>query len=446
MGSLRLRLMASSFVWIGATGIVAALMISGIFQRSVERSYHDELNVRLEELAALTALRPDGQPYLLRPLSDPRFAAPGSGLYWQVERPGFRTLVSPSLGPSRLKNDLARDIRVRSDWIEGPTGTTLGYGRLATMTSSPQLKLLMASDRRPVEKTIAEFNRALDVDLALFALVLLLGGALQLTYVLRPLGKLVKDVSDVREGRTRRMPEEYPDEIRPLVTELNGLLDAQAEMVRRGRMLAGRLAHGLRTPLAIILDEAEQLESQGHSGSAAVISHEIQRVTRQLDYHLARAGSAGASSRTLHRAPLRATLDSVLIAMRRVHRERDVNFEMVPAPDLIIACDPGDLTEILSNLLDNAGKWATARCLVSWTHSETSASIMIDDDGKGIPRELRERAFAVGERLGDPRPGSGLGLAIARDLSRYNGGEITLGVSPARGLRATVTLSLATDG
>lgn len=99
----------------------------------------------------------------------------------------------------------------------------------------------------------------------------------------------------------------------------------------------------------------------------------------------------------------------------------------------------------MSNLLDNAGKWATSRCIVSWTRSSTSASILIDDDGKGIARDLREQAFAAGERLGDAQPGSGLGLAIARDLARCNGGEITLGESPEGGLRATVTLGLAAE-
>ena len=344
-------------------------------------------------------------------------------MYWQVERPGFRTLVSPSLGMARLDNDLASGLPRAFDWIEGPTGTTLDYGRLVSIEGGPPLKLLMASDRRFVEQTIAEFNRALDVDLALFALVLLIGGALQLSYVLRPLGKLVNDVSDVRAGRTRRMPEEYPDEIRPLVTDLNGLLDAQAEMVRRGRMLAGRLAHGLRTPLAIILDEAEQLEAQGHKGSAAVISREIQRVTRQLDYHLARARSAGASSGPRHRAPLRATLEPVLIAMRRIHRERHVKFEMIPAPDLTIACDPDDLTEIMSNLLDNAGKWATERCIVSWSLGDLGIHHDRRRRKRDPARVARTGVCRRRERLGDAQPGSGLGLAIARDLARYNGGR-----------------------
>ena len=443
-GSLRFRFLASNLVWIIVCGLVATFLISGMLRKSVELRYHAELKEHLDELDALTAVRPDGQPYLLRHLPEPRFSPARSGMYWQVERPGFRTLASPSLGGVRLDNRLASGPEAQFDWVDGPTGEALQYGRRVVPSGGgPPLKLLMASDRRLVEATMADFDRSLDITLAGFAVLLLVGGALQLSYVLRPLGRLASDIGDVRAGRTERMPEEYPDEIMPLVTDLNGLLKAQAELVARGRTLAGRLAHGLRTPLAAILDEAEQLEAAGHKGPAEVILREIRKMARQLDYHLARARSAGAARTTGNHASLRATVEPVLIAMRRIHRERGIAFDMVAVPDLTIACDPVDLTEIVSNLLDNAGKWAASQCLVSWVREGTTASIFIDDDGKGIAPYLREQAFAVGERLDDAQPGSGLGLAIARDLARYYGGDVTLDQSPRGGLRTRVIFGLA---
>ena len=161
-GSLRFRFLASNLVWIAVCGVVAALLISGMFRRGVERGYHDEMEVHIEELAALTAFRPDGQPYLLRRLSDPRFLPARSGMYWQVERPGFRTLASPSLGAARLDNRLASGPEVRFDWVEGPMGTTLEYGRaVAASGGGPPIKLLMASDRRLVDETMADFDRSL---------------------------------------------------------------------------------------------------------------------------------------------------------------------------------------------------------------------------------------------------------------------------------------------
>ena len=446
-GSLRFRFMASNLVWILVWGLVATFLISGMLRESVEGRYHSEMKEHVDEVIALTAFRPDGQPYLLRQSPEPRFLALRSGMYWQVERPGFRTLASPSLGEARLDNRLASGHHGRFDWVEGPTGTTLQYGRTVVPSGGgPPLKLLIASDRRLVEETMVDFARSLDLTFAGFAVLLLVGGALQLGFVLRPLGRLASDIGDIRAGRTQRMPEQYPDEIRPLVTDLNGLLAAQAELVARGRMLASRLAHGLRTPLAAILDEAEQLQAAGHQGPAVVIGREIHRMTRQLDYHLARARSAGsARMMTGSRASLIATVEPVLIAMRRIHRDRAIAFDMIAAPDLTMACDLVDLTEIVSNLLDNAGKWAASQCVVSWTCTGAKASIVVDDDGKGIAPELREQVFVAGERLDDDQPGSGLGLAIARDLARYYGGDVTLDQSPLGGLRARITLGLASE-
>ena len=317
--------------------------------------------------------------------------------------------------------------------------------RLCRDRAVPAIKLLMASDRRLVDETMASFDRPLVMALAGFAALLLVGGALQLRFVLKPLGRLASDISDVRAGRTQRMPEKYPDEILPLVTNLNALLEAQAELVARGRTLAGRLAHGLRTPLAAILDEAEQLQAAGQQGPAEVMLREIQRMTRQIDYHLARVRSAGAARTTGNRASLDGTVTPVMTAMRRIHRERGIAFDLIDSPDATVACDPLDLTEIVSNLLDNAGKWAASQCTTSWVCTDTDATIVIDDDGKGIAPDLRQQAFAVGERLDDAQPGSGLGLAIARDLARYNGGDVTLGQSPQGGLRATVTLARASE-
>ena len=445
-GSLRFRFLASNLVWIVVCGLVATFLISGMLRRSVEGRYHLEMKEHLDELVALTVLKPDGRPYLLRHSPEPRFLSPRSGMYWQIERPGFRTLTSPSLAGGRLDNRLASGLDDRFEWVEGPTGPTLQNVRTVSPGGSgPQLKFLMASDRRLVEETMEDFDRSLDITFAGFGVLLLVGGALQLSFVLRPLGRLTSDISDVRAGRTQRMPAEYPDEIMPLVTDLNGLLQAQAELVARGRTLAGRLAHGLRTPLASILDEAEQLQAAGHQGSAEVIQREIQRMARQLDYHMARARSAGAARTTGSRSSLSATVEPVLTAMRRIHRERGIDFDMTAAPDLTIACDPVDLTEIVSNLVDNAGKWAASQCLVSWVRTGTMASILIDDDGRGIAPDLHEQAFAVGERFDDAQPGSGLGLAIARDLARYYGGDVTLGQSPRGGLRACVILGLATE-
>ena len=110
----------------------------------------------------------------------------------------------------------------------------------------------------------------------------------------------------------------------------------------------------------------------------------------------------------------------------------------VHVPDgLRLACDAGDLAEILSNLIDNAFKWAAQRITITGLPH----GIEVRDDGPGIPADQREAVLAVGKRLDPDTPGTGLGLAATADLLRFYGGRLALGEGAGGGLRATADFS-----
>jgi signal transduction histidine kinase len=443
--SLRFRFTFTTTVWVLLSTVLAAVLIANIFRQNLVDGYHEEMQIHIEELAALTALRADGQPYLLRRLSDPRFLPAKSGMYWQVERDGFTTLRSPSLLGGSLDNRMATGIKPKCKWGPGPYGEALEYARLLypSKGGSP-MRLMMASDRRLVDDTMAAFDHSLWRSLAVFGTLILLGALLQQFIGLRPLWRLQKSVNDLRSGTVSQMAGDFPSELEPVVADLNALLAAKSELVASSRLRASNLAHGLRTPLSILIDEAERLNQAGQDDAAVVIMREAMRMKRQIDYHLARARSAAAFVAPGQSSSINTTLQPLLSAMKRLHRSRNISFEMESGEDTLVACDASDLTEILSILLDNAGKWANRACRVSWSRVGDTISIIIDDDGPGIRSDLREQAFAVGERLDDAAPGTGLGLAIARDLARLYGGDVELDESPDNGLRAAVTLRAPT--
>jgi signal transduction histidine kinase len=231
--------------------------------------FHEEMEIHIQELADLSLVDAKGQPYLLHRLSDERFIPPGSGFYWEVERAGYTTIRSPSLDGNNLPVGLAKGPEPLWQFILGPTGSTLEYAMTKPMTDGgPPLLLYIATDQRMIDEVLAEIDWPLIYSLGAFAIVMILIGAIQINYSMRPLHKMQAAISAIRNGRERRMMGNYPSEIMPLVSDLNQLLTSNWDMLQSARVQAGNLAHGLRTPLAIIADEAQLLADKGGRESA----------------------------------------------------------------------------------------------------------------------------------------------------------------------------------
>ena len=442
--SLRFRFIASTFVWIAIGLVLTGLVVSALFRAYVTQGFHEELQVHIEELAALTRVDAQGDPVMLRRLSDPRYMPGGSGYYWQIARHGHTTIRSPSLVGRSLSGAPAKGPSIVWAEMEGPSGKTLEYGMTRPVRGGgPPLQFSIASDVRLLDEILDDFDKPLAGLLVAFALVVLTTGAIQIAFGLRPLRRMSDAIADVRAGRSSVMQGNFPSEIAPLVGDLNDLLEVNSAIVKKARVQAGNLAHGLRTPLTIFLDEAERLAAEGHTDSAATLIRESERMKRQIEHHLARARAASVDRTPGQVASLRETITPVLAAISRLHREREIAICCGDFPDLLVQIDAADLGEILSNILDNAAKWARTRVITSWEREGQVATLFIDDDGPGIDPELHEQAFAVGERLSDTGAGSGLGLAIVRDLVELYGGTVVLDKSPLGGLRVAVRLNCA---
>jgi signal transduction histidine kinase len=439
--SLRNRFLFSTFAWIGIGLILTGIMVSSLFRTYITDGFHDEMRIHIEELAALTAVDPTGQPVVLRRLSDPRFIPAQSGFYWEVRRNGFAPLRSPSLGNGDISGVLATSAGKRWAITDGPMGKTLEYGMvIASKTGGPPLHLSIASDLRLLDNILDEFRAPLAWELGAFAILMVAAGLVQINYSLKPLARLKLAIADVRDGHASKMEGVYPGEISPLVSDLNQMLETNREMIRAARVQAGNLAHGLRTPLAIMVDEAQRLNERGEAESAETLSRECGRMQRYIEYYAARARSAALAKIPGQKASLRKTIEPIVAALLRLHDGRKIELCLGKFPDVIIGCDEVDLEEMTSNLIDNACKWAESRVMVSWMHDANVVRIFVDDDGKGLAPSKREAVFNAGERLDEAVPGTGLGLTIVKDLVHVYGGTIRLTESTLGGLRAELAL------
>jgi signal transduction histidine kinase len=225
-----------------------------------------------------------------------------------------------------------------------------------------------------------------------------------------------------------------------MVNDLNALLDHREERVRRAMAKAGDLAHGLKTPLAVLWQEADAIANAGHDDLAATIRQQVERMRRQMDYHLAHARAAASGATPGAHCSVKASVDGLARTLKRLHADRGVEIQVDVAPEHSVRAEREDLDEMLGNLLDNACKWGRSRVMVESAQRGSEVVITVDDDGPGIAPSMRDAVLQRGVRADEAMPGSGLGLAIVRDLAELYGGSITLASSPAGGLRAQLVL------
>lgn len=264
--------------------------------------------------------------------------------------------------------------------------------------------------------------------MSVIAISFLVGGLVMVSRGLLPLGNLRKRLAAVREGRAQRIEGEYPSEIQPLVDDLNALLDDRERAISRAQKTAGDLAHGLKTPLAVLAQEPSENVRQ-----------QVERMRRQIEYHLAHARATAATAPGMQ-CDVLPSVEGLARTMLRLH---GVTIDVQVPAEQTIRGRREDLDEMLGNLLDNACKWTRSRVTISSHASGEAVTIFVDDDGPGLDPSLRDAVLQRGVRADEAAPGSGLGLAIVRDLVELYGGTITLETSPLGGLRAHLELPAA---
>ena len=451
--SLRARLAAAAALAIGLALVVAGLGLVALFERHVERRMGAELVAQLDQLAGGLDLGPDGTPRVTPAPADSRFHKPLSGLYWQVDAldgpaaPRVGLLRSRSLWDTALAlpPDSLDPGAVHAHRLSGPGGQTLMVRERRLRLDAPAgervLRIAVALDRAELSRSRRAFARDMLPYLAVIAGVLGLATWVQIRTGLRPLERLRREVVRVRSGGSRRLPDDFPDEVMPLVGEVNALLVARDEALERARAWTADLAHGLKTPLAALTADAEALRGEGHGDLAGRLEDLAQEMRRRVERELIRGrvrarmhhGAEGAAPAS----DLRAALARLVATLERTPAGERLQWQ-IDAPGtgpLEVALMQDDLLELLGNLLENAAKWARGRVEIRAAPAASGGiRVSIGDDGPGVPEAQRARLGERGLRLDQRTEGSGLGLAIVRDLLEAYGGEIALGESPAGGL------------
>jgi signal transduction histidine kinase len=445
--SVRARLLLLAIGGIGVTLVFAGVSIDRAFKKHVEARAAEDLVMRVHALASLIGFDAGTQrPRLGRMPDDPRYDQLRGGLYWQISENGAVKQASHSLGGLAIPawdGAKAHGLQLRP----GPFGKpVLGLEREVRIddgTRERLLDVLVALDHAEIDRVRRAFSSDVASVLLLIAAILGVWAWLQTSLGLKPLREIRMQLERIRGGRAHRFEGPQAGELATVVEELNHLLDHQARQAIRARERAGALAHGLKTPLTIMQGEIAGLESRGDSLTAMVLRSQVSLMRTHVDRELARARTNGMHASGTSFANAIDVVDRLLHLVRHMPRGERIEWVNLLPDGLHLLVDPSDFGEIVGNLLDNARKWASSSVYVQIADLDSASgtvSVVVDDDGPGIPDHLRGRVLLPGERIASDMEGTGLGLSIVTGMLRDYATRLDLSRSPLGGLRASFSL------
>lgn len=445
LNSIRLRITVASLAAIAIAIFTANILIANLFKEHALKQFEATMQVQLNQIASLIVAEPkSGRIELTSQPSEPRWSAPLSGYYWQINLPDGQLLRSRSLWDSIL-NVSQKETAGTSNFYYIDD---LSNQHLLALTKSLSIDggstkflLTVASDTKELDKAILAFQSSIQGYLLILAIVLLAILFLQISFGLSPLSALKMALHRFHIGEAERVEGAFPVEFNPLVAELNDVIEKNSTIVTRAKTQAGNLAHAMKTPIAVISNALED-RNISHDSFKALVQEQIYKAKEQIDWNLAKARAATSVKNSRLKTSVLPVIESIVAVMRKVYAEKALRIELQnpAASSFIFNGEEHDLQEIVGNLLDNACKWAKTRVDISAASYKDGLQIVVEDDGLGVNPADYGKVLRRGFRVDELTQGSGLGLAIVDDLISLYGGSIELGHSSLGGLRVQVRL------
>jgi signal transduction histidine kinase len=448
--SIAARLFLSAAFWSTLILVIAGLGLSALNARWTEANFDDELGVYLKALVANVAVPSDEAKGAVPSAIAPQFELAFSGWYWQITRldvdpPEIR--ASKSLFATQLPHLVAVSPdhgEILSGYVIGPGGRQLRMvERQIDAGEEGRYLVQVAANADVIRAQEQSFELGLAGTFLTLALALIGSTALAVRYGLHPLRRLREGVAAIRRGEALRIEGEFPQDVAPLAAEVNQLIDANFEIVERARTQVGNLAHALKTPLSVLMNEADSASPN----MPDKVREQTEVMRRQVTFYLDRARAAARARTAGLVTEVKPVIEGLVRTFEKLHAERGLSFTADLQEGVKFRGEAQDLTDLIGNLLDNAGKWAHESVAVRTRRAPPASKdappfliAEIDDDGPGLDPTARTEAVERGKRLDESRPGSGLGLSIVVELASNYGGSLQLEESPLGGLQAILRL------
>lgn len=436
INSIQQRLSLGLISVLVLTGLILAQLGFWLLDQGLRRYWQEHLHHETETLLGAIVRGANGLELDQQRLSA-SYQRPFSGSYFVIQLPEQQwrsrslwdySIASPAT--TGLQNNLA----------DGPEAEQLLIYRADFRRYGKSIQVIIAQDYTPM---LQSFRRMqwVGAGIGITALVLLVFIQRYLVQrALAPLERVREQIAQLQQGQRSVLDQPLPDELKPLVQQINHLLHHTEDTLSRSRKALGNLGHALKTPLAILFSLANRHELNTHTELRDQFRQQLQHVQERISRELSRARLAGEALPGAY-FDCEKELPDLCSTLQQIH-SRDLQITWSAAPALRLPWDREDMLELLGNLLDNACKWAQRQVQLQISLQAHEYELCIDDDGPGVPPELREQILNRGTRIDEQVQGHGLGLGIVRDIVEHCRGTHLLETSPLGGLRVVIRLPI----
>ena len=441
--TLAARLFILSSLTALAGVLIVAFVISSDYRRNAEARLNDVLVANVFNLMGTFEVDKNGELMGLPDLGDSRYSLFDSGWYWSVEKVGAPSSRISSISLADQQITIPETVELdqtfqRSFEFEDNAGQMLQAleAQVFLGEGSDLYSFRITANKNVLDEEIANFSRRLAIILSVFAFSIVLATYLMVRIGLKPISDATRMLGQVRKGDATRIEGDFPDEIEPLITETNALIESNNTIVERARTQVGNLAHSLKTPLAVMQNELTNLSA----AKRPLFSEQMDLMRSQVQIYLDRARISARSTTAIASTPLEPVLEKLVTVVSKLNPATDIETDFQGVDGATFDGEEHDLQEILGNLIENSAKYAETRVLVSASYETGRIRIDVEDDGPGMSKADIQKAKRRGGRVDEGKTGWGLGLSIVRDVVDEYDGQFDLSKSPLGGLKATVTL------
>lgn len=441
MLSLTSRLLiAGSFIltaFLGLTGYA----LDQAYQQSARQSVEDRLLGQVMTLIAAAQVKLDGTIAIPNNLPISLFSQIETAFYGKIiDKDGQVIWSSPSMGDRDFQglklNKITQTVLSETHDTYGLALFNLSYGvTWDTVDNEPIYTINIAETTEAYKQQIKRFRNLLWMWLGGASVILLITQWLVMRWSLSPLRNAADEIVHIEQGEQSQIEGVYPAELKALTTNINALISSNREHLSRHRNALSDLAHSLKTPLAVMCSASES-STQGDKALKAAITQQTDQMQQIIDYQLQRAATSGRVPLTKPVA-VAQVVHKIVNSLAKVYVDKSIKFNIDIDKPCLFFGDESDLFEILGNLIDNAFKWCKSTVNIT-IHIKGDnkkgryLSILIEDDGPGIDKDISEKVTERGVRS-DKKQGTGIGLAIVKDIIDAYEGEIKVSKSPLGG-------------